>query len=279
MAPVARRDLGLTWHAAGREGAGIDDAEGAGKAARHAALLPHQGAHRAVQSRCRRPAEVDRMSPEHDAPLPGGPLDSAFAAGRRQRLRPGARLFEEGDVSNKVVLLLAGRVKVSTLSEDGRETVLGFRGSGDVLGELAAVDEEPHLATVTVVEAGEALVVTHDRFRAALREDPDLALALLRLVVSRLRDADHKRAEFLALDVVGRVAQRLTEMAEGYGRASPGGIRIELSMSQRELAGWVGASREAANKALAQLEHAGLITTVDRRIVVLDLEGLRARAV
>jgi CRP-like cAMP-binding protein len=218
------------------------------------------------------------MSPEHDAPLPGGPLDAAFAGGRRQRLRSGAVLFEEGDVSNKVVLLLAGRAKVSTLSEDGHETVLGFRGPGDILGELSAVDEEPHLATVTVVETGEALVVTHPQFLAALRADPDLAIALLRMVVVRLRDADHKRAEFVALDVVGRVAQRLVELAADYGQGAEGGIRIDLTMSQRELAGWVGASREAANKALAQLERAGLITTVDRHLVVLDLEGLRARA-
>jgi CRP/FNR family transcriptional regulator, cyclic AMP receptor protein len=220
------------------------------------------------------------MSPEHDALLPGGPLDAAFAGGRRQRLRRGAVLFEEGDVSNKVVLLLEGRVKVSTLSEDGHETVLGFRGPGDILGELSAVDEEPHLATVTVVEAGEALVATHPQFLAALRSDPDLAIALLRMVVDRLRDADRKRGEFVALDVVGRVAQRLVELAASYGQpAADGGIRIDLTMSQRELAGWVGASREAANKALAQLERSGLVTTVDRHLVVLDLEGLRARAI
>jgi CRP-like cAMP-binding protein len=217
------------------------------------------------------------MSPAPDAPLPGGPLDTAFAGGRRQRLRTGATLFEEGDVSNKVVLLLGGRVKVSTMSEDGRETVLGFRGAGDVLGELSAIDGEPHLATVTVVEPGEALVLTQDGFRAALRADPDLAMAQLRSVVGRLRDADHKRAEFVALDVVGRVAQRLVELAATYGTPVDGGIRIDLAMSQRELAGWVGASREAANKALAQLERAGLVATVDRHLVVRDLEGLRAR--
>jgi CRP/FNR family transcriptional regulator, cyclic AMP receptor protein len=218
------------------------------------------------------------MNSEHDTSLPGGPLDAAFAAGRRQRLRPGATLFEEGDVSNKVVLLLAGRAKVSTMSEDGRETVLGYRGRGDVLGELSAIDGEPHLATVTVVEPGEALVLTQDAFRTALRGDPDLAMTLLRSVVARLRDADHKRAEFTALDVVGRVARRLVELAADYGTPVEGGIRIELVMSQRELAGWIGASREAANKALAQLERAGLVSTDDRHIVVRDLAGLRARA-
>ncbi len=187
-------------------------------------------------------------------------------------------LFSEGDASNRVILLVAGRVKVSALSVDGHETVLGYRGPGDVLGELAAIDGEEHLATVTVVEAGEALVLPADRFLAALEGQPGLALLLLRSIVGRLRDADRKRGEFTALDVVGRVAHRLVELAERYGEPVEGGIRIDLSISQRELAGWVGSSREAVNKALQQLQHRGLIATERRHLVVLDLEGLRGQA-
>jgi len=223
-------------------------------------------------------ADDRRQARAAEPDLPGGPLDDAFAGGRRLKLRPGAVLFEEGDASNRVILLLAGRVKVSSFSEDGHETILGYRGAGDVLGELAAIDGEAHLARVTVVEPGEALVVVAERFVAALETQPGLALALLRSVVGRLRDADRTRAEFVALDVVGRVAHRLVELAEHYGEATDGGIRIELSISQRELAGWVGSSREAVNKALAQLERAGLIAAERPHLVVLDLEGLRRRA-
>ena len=223
--------------------------------------------------------DVDRSDARPDEPpLPGGPLDAAFAAGRRQRLRPGMILFSEGDASNRVVMLLSGRVKVSSFSDDGHETVLGFRGAGDVLGELSAIDGEVHLATVTVAEEGEALVVPVARFLASLEEEPGLALVLLRSIVGRLRDADRKRAEFLALDVVGRVAHRLAELAETYGEPIDGGTRIGLALSQRELAGWVGASREAVNKALAQLEARGLIAAERRNLVVIDLDGLRRRA-
>ena len=81
-------------------------------------------------------------------------------------------LFSEGDGSNRVVLLVLGRVKVSSFSEDGHETVLGYRGPGDVLGELSAIDGGEHSATVTVVEAGEALVVPAERFLAALEAVP-----------------------------------------------------------------------------------------------------------
>jgi CRP/FNR family transcriptional regulator, cyclic AMP receptor protein len=224
-------------------------------------------------------AAADRPTPHADEPDPaGGPLGAAFEGGRRQHLRPGTFLFSEGDVSNRVVLLLSGRVKVSSVSEDGHETVLGYRGAGDVLGELAAIDGEEHLANVTVIEAGEALVIPAERFLGALEEQPGLALALLRSIVGRLRDADRKRAEFAALDVVGRVAHRLVELAERYGEPVAGGTRIGLPISQRELAGWVGSSREAVNKALGQLERRGMIAAERRHLVVLDLEGLRERA-
>ena len=209
---------------------------------------------------------------------PEGPLGTAFACGRRLRLRPGTVLFDEGDASNRVILLLSGRAKVSAFSEDGHETVLGYRGAGDVLGELAAIDGGEHLATVTAIEAGEALVLPADRFLGAVETQPGLALALLRSMVGRLRDADRKRAEFTALDVVGRVAHRLVELADDYGEPGEDGIRIGLPISQRELAGWVGSSREAVNKALQQLQRQGFIAAERRQITVLDVEGLRGRA-
>jgi CRP/FNR family transcriptional regulator, cyclic AMP receptor protein len=220
------------------------------------------------------PAAAERDAAEP----PGGPLAAAFEDGRRLRLRTGTVLFAEGDASNRVALLLSGRVKVSTLSDGGVETVLGFRGPGEVLGDLSALDGEDHIATVTVVEDGDALVVPASRFIAALEARPGAALALLRVVAQRLRDADRKRAEFVSLDVGGRVAHRLAELAEAFGRPADDGILIDLTLSQRELAGWTGASREAVNKAIAQLEAAGLVRRDHRRLVVLDLEGLRLRA-
>jgi CRP/FNR family transcriptional regulator, cyclic AMP receptor protein len=207
-----------------------------------------------------------------------GPLAAAFRGARRVTLRRDAIVLSEGDASERVVLLMSGRVKVSTVSEEGQETVLGYRGAGEVLGELSAIDGEPHNATVTVVESGEALVVPAERFVDALAGDPGAALALLRAVVARLRDADRTRADFTARDVVGRVAHRVVELADAYGRPSDGGIEIDLPISQRELAGWVGSSREAANKALAELEHRGLVRVTRRRLTVRDVEGLRGLA-
>lgn len=214
-----------------------------------------------------------RSMPTQESP----PQAVLFKGGRRLHLRSGAILFSEGDVSNRVVLVLSGRLKVSSFSEGGRETVLGLRGPGDLLGEFAAIDGEPHLATVTVVEPTEVLAVPADRFLTALEANPSLVLALLRSVIGRLRDADRRRVEFTARSVDGRVAHRIVELAEQDSGQAGLGRGMVVSITQAELAGWLGCSREAVNKALGRFHAQGLIAIARGRLTVLDLRGLRQR--
>lgn len=187
-------------------------------------------------------------------------------------------MFHEGDTSDRVLLLLDGQVKVSYYTNEGREVVLAIRGPGELLGELGAIDGNPRSATATALDPAEVHMVGVDEFRAFLEGNPRVALLLLEMVTTRLRDADRKRIEFMAHDTVGRVASRLVEMAERFGEAADGGIRITLPISQEELAGWTGSSREAASKALAALRNRGLIETQRRHITILDLPALRTRA-
>src|SRR5207342_283186 len=123
-----------------------------------------------------------------------------------------------------------------------------------------------------------ALVVPIAAFADYLRSHGDAAIALLQLVTARLRDADRKRVESAAYDIPGRVARRLLELAERFGEPDGQGVRIGVALSQDELAGWVGASREAVAKALRVLRDRGFVTTGRRTMTVLDLEGLRKRA-
>jgi CRP-like cAMP-binding protein len=111
-----------------------------------------------------------------------------------------------------------------------------------------------------------------------LHEHGRVAVLLMRLIVGRLRDADRKRVEYGAYDTTGRVATRLVELAERYGEPVDGGVRVALPLSQDELAGWTGASREAVSKALRTLRDRGLIETGRLRVVVHDLEELRRHA-
>ena len=198
-------------------------------------------------------------------------------ASRRRHTR-GAVLFHEQDESDRVVVVLSGRVKVSTVTDDGREVVLAFRGPGDLIGELSSIDRRPRSATVSAVEPVEALTLAASEFRAFLHAHPRVALLLLEMLTRRLRDADRKRVEFAAHDTVGRVSARLVELAEAHGRPVGGGVEITLPLSQEELAGWTGASREAVGKALQLMRGLGWVATQRRRITVLDLEALRARS-
>ncbi|MER6950640.1 Crp/Fnr family transcriptional regulator [Nonomuraea sp. NPDC000554] len=197
-------------------------------------------------------------------------------AGRLRRWDRGTTLMTEGDTSDWVLVLTEGRVKVSSHTSSGTEVVLAVRGPGGLLGEMSAIDGSPRSATVTALEPVAGVVVRD--FPAFLQEHGRVAVLLMRLVTERLRDADRKRVEYGAFDTTGRVATRLIELAERYGERTSAGVRVALPLSQDELAGWTGASREAVSKALRTLRDRGLIETGRRRVTIHDLEGLRKRA-
>lgn len=199
--------------------------------------------------------------------------------GVRRRFAKGAALFHERQVSDRVMFVFEGRVKIVSVAEDGRETVLAFRGPGEVLGELSAIDGQPRSASVIAVDPVEALVLPSADFRAFLERTPRATLFLLERLITRLREADLKRIEFGTSDTIGRVAARLVELADRYGRADgTGGRVIDLPITQEELASWVGSSREGVNKALHTLRGLRWVETERRAITVLDMEALRRRA-
>ncbi|WP_199537513.1 Crp/Fnr family transcriptional regulator [Spongiactinospora gelatinilytica] len=198
------------------------------------------------------------------------------ASARTRRWERGAAVMSEGDTADWVAVLTSGRVKVSSHTEGGTEVVLAVRGPGALLGDMSAIDGGPRSGTVTALEPVEALVIGD--FPGFLRENGQVAVLLMKLIIGRLRDSDRKRIEYGAFDTTGRVATRLVELAERYGEQSAGGVRVALPLSQDELAGWTGASREAVSKALRSLRDRGLIETGRRRVTIHDLEALRKRA-
>lgn len=190
----------------------------------------------------------------------------------------GSALFHERQISDRVIVILSGRVKLSRISEDGTEVVFAIRDAGDLLGEQSAIDGEPRSATGIALDPVEALVVPTRDFILFLEENPRAALQITRMLSRRLRDADRKRFEFASQDSVGRVAARIVELAERFGSPVEGAVQIDLPISQEELAGWTGCSREAVSKALQTLRAPGWIETRRRQITVLDLEAVRRRA-
>jgi CRP/FNR family transcriptional regulator, cyclic AMP receptor protein len=211
-----------------------------------------------------------------------GALDAEDAAALREagvvrKYARGHALMYEGQVPDRVLVLRAGRVKVTRTTPGGREVVLAFRGPGELVGEQSALDDEPRGANVVAVEPIEVLIVAAARFRALLLERPRVTMALLRMLSRRLRDADAKRTEFTALTTIERVAVRLLELAQRFGEREPdGSVRIALPLSQEELAGATGASLESVGRALQTLRAVKCIETRRREIRVLDVEALEA---
>jgi CRP/FNR family transcriptional regulator, cyclic AMP receptor protein len=192
-----------------------------------------------------------------------------------RRFRRGATLMNQGEAPGRVLVIEEGRAKISAITEDGRELVMAFAGPGDLLGELSALGGSPRVATVRALEPLCAMAIASVDFEAFLDAHPRVALVILRVVIARLRAADQQQVEFAAYQTVTRVARRLVELAARYGEHAAGdAIRITLPISQEELAGWAGASREAITKALHDLRAVGLIETRRRHITVLDPEQL-----
>jgi CRP/FNR family transcriptional regulator, cyclic AMP receptor protein len=200
------------------------------------------------------------------------------ATGVRRSYRSGSTLFHEGDSSDWVVLLTAGRVKVASATPDGRDVVLAVCSPGELLGELSAIDGQLRSATATALAPVEARVIPAEEFRAFLGSCPHATLLLLVSICARLRVTDRRNVEFVALDSVGRVAARLVELAEQFGVPAGGGVRIDMPITHDVLAGWTGSSREAVSKALRLLRTRGWITTARRSVTVIDIAALRARA-
>jgi CRP/FNR family transcriptional regulator, cyclic AMP receptor protein len=199
------------------------------------------------------------------------------AIGRPGQFRAGDTLLHAGQVGDRVMVILAGRAKISYTTEGGREVVLRFAGPGEVLGELAVIDGRPRSGTIEAVEPVETLTVGASDFLTFVNDDPDARLALLRTLSARCRDSDQKRIQFGAADSVGRISLRLLELAERFGEPADDGVAITLPLTQEELGSWCGCSREAVAKGLQALRRQGAIETSRRRILVRDLDGLRRR--
>ena len=190
----------------------------------------------------------------------------------------GTVLMFEGEAEERLMLVTAGRVKAGRIGPEGKEVVLGIRDPGDLLGELAFIDHEPRSATVSALEPVRALVMGGPEFRKHLETTPRVAVALLEVVAKRFREATIKRLQFSALDTLGRLSARILELADRYGEPSDDGIKVDLPVSQEELASWAVASRAGVAQALQVLRQLGWIETQRRQLTVKDAAALRARA-
>jgi CRP/FNR family transcriptional regulator, cyclic AMP receptor protein len=199
-----------------------------------------------------------------------------IALGVRRTAAAETMLLREGEVESHVVLLLDALVKVSGQMADGRLALLSIRVSGDLIGEISALNGTPRSATAIATTRCTYAVIGRREFRLFLRTRPEAALEVAGIVADRLRSATRRRIEFASYPIRVRLARVLAEIAERYGTRTRSGIRIELT--QPEIAGLCGAADVSLQRAMRELRQSGVVDTQYRRVVVTDLAALRALA-
>lgn len=183
----------------------------------------------------------------------------------------GLVLFAEGDDADDLYVVRAGRVAVGRRSPDGRESLVALMEPGDLFGDMPLFDGGTRSASARLLEASELLRIPYEPVKAAIDDHPALLWDVVTLLTGRLRATDSALADAVFLDVTGRTAKRLLELA---GDADD----FQLPITQEELAGLVGASRERVNKAIAAFIRLGWIEQYDRRYRVVHRDRLTQRA-
>ena len=197
-----------------------------------------------------------------------------FAELTRERAYPkGSVILFQDDPGDSLFVLRKGRVKVVLIGEDGREVILGVLEPGAHFGELALIDDQPRSAHVIAMDDAHLLILRREDFRRRVEANPSVAWALLTELSRRLRRADQKIGGLVLLDVPGRIARLLLDLAQ-----ESGGPNIEKALTHQTIAQMIGASRETVSRAMKEFQDQGLIHVERRRIAVGNREALEKRA-
>jgi len=227
-----------------------------------------------------REVQVSKAMILRDVPLFAGLSDQeledlAGSLGRRTFAK-GMIIFHKGSSGQTMYILESGKVRIFTLSESGQEITLNIYGPGDVFGEFSLLDGLPRSAGAVALEKTVTLTLHRDHFFQHLDASPSMARGIIEVLTARLRFTTEQAESLAFLDVYGRVAMRLLDLAGRYGTGEDG-TELDLRLTQTELATWVAATRESVNKVLGAFRDQGLIAVEGHRITILDLEGLERR--
>jgi CRP/FNR family transcriptional regulator, cyclic AMP receptor protein len=187
-------------------------------------------------------------------------------------------LFFQGDTADYFAVIAEGMVKVVLTSEQGNEIVLTTVEAPEMLGEVAAVDEETRGASAIAVRPTTVLIIKYAAFCELIQSSPELLQILLRTMASLVRRLTEQVSDLVFLDLGGRIAKLLLSLAERQGSEDNQTVTLDLGLTQTELANMVGGSRPAVNRVLQNFAARNLITVDGQLIVIHDFAGLRRRA-
>ena len=198
-------------------------------------------------------------------------LAKVVEAGRDLEMRRGDLLFREGDDPDELFVVVSGRIAIANKSIDGRESMVALMEEGDLFGEMGLFDGRGRSAEARALETSVVTAVPYGPVRNLYENDPALLWRVVAMLAGRLRTVDAALADSVFLDVTGRTAKRLLDLAGEDDEFS-------LPITQEELAGMVGASRERVNKAIASFIRLGWIEQIDRTYRITNRQQLTIRA-
>jgi CRP/FNR family transcriptional regulator, cyclic AMP receptor protein len=172
---------------------------------------------------------------------------------------------EEGDT---LFIIIKGKVKVTTFSESGKELIFSILSEGDFFGDMSLLDGKPRSATIISLEESELRMIRRSDFNNLIEKHPRIALKLLEELTGRLRNADERIESLALLDVTGRIAGVLLQLADYQGNKNQKNIQIKSRPTHQELANMVGTTRETVTRVLKQLENKNYISVEGKDIII-----------
>ena len=178
-----------------------------------------------------------------------------------------------GDRADSIYVITSGTLRVFTSSANGSEPTLALLHEGEVVGELGVLDDLPRSASLAALRRSEVVEVPAWAFRAAYESDPAIARRMVTLLADRLRRVTDGLADLAYLDLGGRLAKYILSEADRRGRTT-----FALNLTQAEMGQLLGGARQTINQAARSLHDAGLVGLDGRTVTIIDVEGLRLRA-
>lgn len=201
-------------------------------------------------------ATFPQLSPDH--------LSLIATCGVARKYPKNSILVSEGELSDSLYIITEGKVKVYVSDEQGREVLLNILGPNTYFGELSLIDDEPRSASVMTVEPSQVVVVSKANFSQCLAVHPEVAFELIGALAKRVRALTNSVKNLALLDVYGRVARTLLNLASEHD----GKLMIQQRLTHQDIASMVGASREMVSRIMKDLTVGGYIETKDKQITI-----------
>lgn len=207
--------------------------------------------------------------------IPADDMEELARVTRMELAKKKETIFLPGESSQQVYLLKTGRVKISRISEEGRELTLVLLEPGEIFGELEILEGSVRDTIAEAMEESQLCVIQKEQFLSLIRKRPELSFRLTKLIGLRLRRIESRVEDLVFRDVPSRLAHLLIQLSEEYGNPAQDGILLSIKITHQEMANLIGSIRETVSATLGEFKKEGLITFEGRKIIILRPELLK----